>query len=205
MMMIDLSQRLSAETPLYPGDTATILSTHATFAADGYTSYALQTGLHTGTHIDVPMHMRDDPRWTADFDVSLFAGRGVLLDVRGQKTIGFREAYRELIQEGDAVLLYTGWDAHYNDEQLYFYQHPVVEASLTEFLVERKIRLLGVDMAAPDLPPFPVHQRLLARDVFIAENLTNLGALVGEERFHFLALPLKIEAEASPVRAVALV
>ena len=57
-------------------------------------------------------------------------------------------------------------------------------------------------MASPDLPPLAVHKRLLAAGVPMVENLTNLAALRGR-RFDFAALPLKISAEASLVRAVA--
>ena len=47
-----------------------------------------------------------------------------------------------------------------------------------------------------------MHKRLLAAGVPMVENLTNLAALRGR-RFDFAALPLKISAEASLVRAVA--
>ena len=46
------------------------------------------------------------------------------------------------------------------------------------------------------------HKRLLAAGIPMVENLTNLAALRGR-RFDFAALPLKISAEASLVRAAA--
>lgn len=57
-------------------------------------------------------------------------------------------------------------------------------------------------MPAPDYPPFTFHKALLSNDIFVLENLTNLGSLLDKPNFEVMAFPLKISAEASFVRAV---
>ena len=90
----------------------------------------------------------------------------------------------------------------YYHEEKYFTEHPVVSDELAEFLLSRKIKMLGMDMPAPDYHPFKFHKDLLMKGIFILENLTNLKELVLLKEFEVIALPLKISAEASLVRAV---
>jgi len=204
MRLIDISNTLDESTPVFPGDHKTTLSIYKTIEKDHFNAYLLQSGLHTGTHIDIPMHLTDDNRPAADFPVNDFWGRGVLLDVRGEKSIGMKPVYEEMIREQDVILLLTDCDKGYFNDA-YFSQHPVVSHDLAEFLLSRKIKILGMDMPAPDYPPFTFHKALLENGIFVLENLTNLKSLIGVNEFKVMALPLKINAEASFVRAVCIV
>lgn len=205
MKIIDLSHTVGNQTPPYPGDAPLALTQERWLEADHYNAFSLRGGLHVGTHVDMPMHMLDDARTADRFPIGRFAGPGVLLDVRGENPIRMRPEYRERISPGDMVLLYTGFDAHFGQPERYFTRHPVMEYPFAEFLLERRIGLLGMDMPSPEQIPMRIHRLLLGRDIFILENLRNLGALQNVESFELWALPLKLEAEASPVRAVALV
>jgi kynurenine formamidase len=73
--------------------------------------------------------------------------------------------------------------------------------------VERGAALVGCDTLAIDAAgseESPAHHALLGNEVYIVENLNNLGAL--PPFCLFVALPLKIRGgSGSPVRAVALV
>lgn len=50
---------------------------------------------------------------------------------------------------------------------------------------------------------YPIHKILLTKEVLIIENLTNLKSLVGVQSFDVFAFPMKLHAEAAPVRVVA--
>ncbi len=201
MRLIDISHVLNEDTPIYPGDYKTSLQEYKTLDKDYYCSYLLSTCLHTGTHIDLPMHLINDNRVVADFDLDHFAGKGVLLDVRGENPIRLKSYYKEMISDGCVVLLYTGFDKYYNEEE-YFTHHPEVSDELADFLLSRKIKMLGMDMPSPDFPPFTIHKALLSNDIFVLENITNLQDLLDVNSFEVMAFPLKISAEASFVRAV---
>ena len=201
MRIIDISHTLNEKTPLYPGDYPLSLSKYKNLADDFYTLYVLASSLHTGTHLDMPMHLLDDGRTAADFPADRFIGRGVVLDVRGQNTIAMDASYENIIKQDDIVLLYTGFDAKYFQEE-YFESHPVVSSELCEFLISRKIKMLGMDMPAPDFAPFEIHKALLSNEIFLLENLTNLHGLLDAAELEVIALPLKIKAEASFTRAV---
>jgi len=201
MKLIDISHVIDNKTPIYPGDYQTSLSKFKTINQDYYNSFLLQTGLHTGTHIDIPMHLIDDRRTVVDFPVECFTGKGILLNVCGEDVITMKPEYEKNITENSIVLLYTGFDKFYFDEK-YFSGHPIVSDELADFLLLKKIKMLGMDMPAPDYPPFAFHKELLANDIFLLENLTNLDKLTDASEIEVISFPLKITAEASPVRAV---
>ena len=201
MKIIDITRVLGADTPVYPNDGAVELTRIKTQENDGYLVHKLTTSLHACTHLDVPAHMLPDNRTVADFSAESFIGRGVLLDVRGETELKPKPGYGNLIKGGDMVLLYTGGDEKYGKTE-YFTQHPIISADLCRFFVDKKIKLLGMDTPSPDRTPFEAHKILLESGVFILENLTNLHELIGIKSFELIALPLKIKAEASPVRAV---
>jgi len=201
MKLVDISHVINGNTPIYPGDSETSLSKVKNLENDDYNAYLLQTGLHTGTHIDAPMHLLNDIRTIADFSADRFIGAGVLLNVCGESIIKMKPEYEQSVIQNSIVLLYTGFDKHYREDK-YFTDHPVVGEDFAEFLLSKNIKMLGMDMPSPDYPPFAVHKALLAKGVFILENLTNLQNIVNAGDFEVIALPLKIPAEASLVRAV---
>ncbi|MCL2774767.1 MAG: cyclase family protein [Oscillospiraceae bacterium] len=201
MKLIDISHVLDENTPIFPGDCKTALSKYKTIEKDCYNAYVLQSGLHTGTHIDIPMHLINDDKTVKDFPADCFVGKGVLLDVRGEDVIQMKPVYREIVGEQDIVLLFTGFDKYYFQDK-YFANHPTASDELAEFLLSKKIKMLGMDMPAPDYPPFTFHKELLRKGIFVLENLTNLQSLIDIADFEVIALPLKINAEASLVRAV---
>jgi Predicted metal-dependent hydrolase len=203
MRLIDLSQVVNNKTMPYPGDVPTSLERYLTLEKDGCTVYEYKTCLHTGTHVDAPMHMRDDKRFINEFALELFWGDGVLFDVCGKDPITLADVDIQRVHKDDVVLLYTGFDAHFGTED-YFTRHPSIDIELARALVDKGVKMVGMDMCSPDHEPNEIHKTLMP-DVIILESLTNLKALIGIDSFTIMALPLKIEAEASQVRAVAMV
>ncbi|HHX11699.1 MAG TPA: cyclase family protein, partial [Clostridiales bacterium] len=118
--------------------------------------------------------------------------------------IDFKEEYSNLVKEDDIVLLYTDYSKFYGSEE-YYRKHPIISEELAKFLIHKKIKMIGIDMPSPDRYPFEIHKRLFENDILIIENLTNLAELLDADDFEVFAFPLKIQAEASMVRAVALI
>jgi len=199
---IDLSHDIVNNMPVYPGDSDVKLYQYKCFKKDGYTVFNLEIGMHAGTHIDTPMHLLDRNTLINEISLDKFAGRGCFLDARNEKVIGYKPEYAKLVHENDIVILFTNYSEHYGTEE-YYTNHPVVSKELAEFLIEKKIKMLGIDMPSPDRYPFEIHKKLFENHILIMENLTNLSALLNVNDFEIIAFPLKVEAEASIVRAVA--
>lgn len=197
-MYIDLSVPLNEQTPVYPGDPATKISPAGVFAKDGFNDHYISVGTHVGTHIDAPLHMIDGGKSLDQFPIDKFIGRGRLVKIDGNDFDAVKQAG---IQEGDIVLLSTGMGDKYL-EPAYFDEYPVMSDEIAKFLVDSKVKMIGLDACSVDGPDgFPIHKILLAGDVLIIENLTNLSALEGKN-FKVYALPLNLQIDGSPARVV---
>lgn len=202
MKLVDLSHRLEAATPPFPGDAPLELTRVRALEADGYTAWQLTAGMHVGTHVDVPMHMVPDGRFAADFPLESFCGPGRLAWLPGAQVIT-----ADMLGTLDApcLLIATGWSRHFpSNPARYFARHPCLTQEAARHIIGSGVRILGLDTPSPDGPPYTLHRQLLAAGVLLAENLTGLEALQGVP-FTFFAPPLKLAAEGSPTRAFALV
>ena len=200
--IIDLSHEITDGMPLYPGDDETRLFSVRTFEKDKYVAYRLETGLHAGTHIDAPAHLINSGAYLPGIPLERYRGNGCLLDARGSFVIDMRDEYKDKVHTGDIVLILTGHSDTFGAPE-YFSGSPAITMTLARFLIETGIKMLGIDFPSPDFPPFPVHKELLRAGIPLLENLTNLKN-IPPTPFTVVALPLKIHAEASPVRAVAI-
>jgi len=91
---------------------------------------------------------------------------------------------------------------------IYFSGYPVLSENAVRWLQRFSLKGVGSDTISADkaeTTAFPIHKNLLSRNCIIVENLTNLDALP-EDGFVFSCLPLKtVNADGSPVRAVAMI
>jgi arylformamidase len=201
MKLIDLTVPLSEQTPIYEGDPETKIIAGATVAKDGYADSYISVYSHTGTHIDAPVHMLADSQKTlGTYPLEQFVGRGVYIDVTTKK-FDLAMVRSADIQAGDIVLFHTGMSDVYH-ESVYYDDYPAIPEDIANYLAAQKVKMVGVDMCGVDHEPFPIHKILLAGDVLIIENLTNLDALAGKD-FDVYALPLKLDIDGSPARVIA--
>jgi|SRR5215217_2477570 len=198
-MLIDLSVPINERTPVYPGDPLIEIRQGGTVGVDGYQDHVIRLGTHIGTHIDAPSHMIDGGKSLDQFPLSHFVGRGVHVPVDDEFTLLRLE--KADIRAGDIVLFETGMSTRYHEPD-YFEDYPVITEEVAHYLVDKKIRIIGVDTCSPDKDPFAVHKILLSNDVLIIENLTNLNQLAGKE-FKVYALPLNVAMDGAPVRVAA--
>lgn len=199
MKYVDLSVAINEDTPIYPGDPKTSIKPAGVLDKDGYCDHYLSIGTHVGTHVDAPMHMIAGGKSLDQIPVDQFIGRGVHIDVADGDFDAVKDAD---IREGDIVLLRTGMGAKYH-KPVYFDDYPAMSDEIANYLVQKKIKMIGVDTCSVDNKDgFPVHKILLGGDVLIIENLTNLEQLMGK-RFRLFALPIKLQIDGAPARVIA--
>jgi kynurenine formamidase len=156
-------------------------------------------------------------------------GRGVLIDVAAFKGVdclepGYAIVDSELaaacasqgvtIEEGDSVLLRTGWQKHWGNPRKYVglaEGSPGPDGSAARWLAEHGIVASGSDTLVYEMQPaptLPVHVEFLVnRGIHIMECM-NLDELAARKAwtFLFVALPLKIAGgTGSPIRPVAVI
>lgn len=210
MQVIDLSHPITTGMPVYPGATSPLLTTISTVATHGYRERRITLYSHTGTHVDAPAHMLAGARTLDAMDIQQFVGPSCVVDVstRNKPLLECMdlEPVSDIIARSEFVLLRTD-HAQWWGMESYFESYPALSAQAAEWLTKFRLKGFGVDAISVDRADsknFPVHKILLASDMILIENLTQLH-LLPTTGWVFSCLPLKLEgADGSPVRAVAL-
>lgn len=162
---------------------------------------------NTGTYLDSPFH-----RYAHGCDLSELSLESLAdLDCIVVRATSRRErAIDQLPLEmatlkGKALLVHTGWDAHWRTDQ-YFEGHPHLTGALANQLVDAGVALVGIDsfnIDSTDDGARPVHSALLGAGIPIVEHLCGLDALP-ERGARFFAVPVKVKGMGTfPVRAFA--
>jgi kynurenine formamidase len=164
---------------------------------------------NTGTYLDSPFHRYADGADLSELSLSQIADlEGVC--VRAQEADGRAidaSAFQDVDVKDRAVLVHTGWDAHWRSER-YFEGHPFLTRDAVEFLRDAGARLVGIDSLniddTEDLSR-PAHSVLLKAGIPIVEHMCNLVSLP-DGGFRFFAVPVKVKAFGTfPVRAFGII
>jgi len=199
MKIIDLTMDIDDRTPVFPGDPKQVIKQVATIKENGWNEKRLAFNSHFSTHIDAPIHMVENGKNLTDFPVEKFIGEATVIDVSNQKII---EPNLNSVQEDDIVFFYTGQTEKMYSED-FFKDNPVISEKTAQLLVEKNIKIVGLDSLSPDAEPFEIHKIFLRNNILIVENLVNLKELCGK-RFECIILPLKIkDADGAPCRVIA--
>lgn len=171
---------------------------------------------HCGTHIDVPRHFVEDGKPVDQIPLEDLVLPGHLLDLthKGKReAISVEDLQRaekksgRQMGSGTAVLLWTGVDKDWAKPG-FTTERPYIPVETAEWMVSRKITLVGTDLIGLDDPDewwWPTHLVYLKAGIPMVQQLCNLDKLAGKE-FLFVVLPLRMrDGTASPVRPVALV
>jgi arylformamidase len=171
---------------------------------------------NTGTYLDSPFHRYEDGQDLSQLELTSLADLdGVVVTAKSKeqraKSEGLRAidatALNGIDVKGKAVLIQTGWDAHWKTDQ-YFEGHPFVTKDAAQFLADEGAALVGIDSYniddTADLSR-PAHSILLGAGIPIVEHMCNLGQLP-VNGFKFFAVPVKVKRFGTfPVRAFAIV
>jgi len=190
--------------PVFPGETVPSIVRDILPDDAGYVTHRLETNMHTGTHMDAPFHGKSDSITIDKYPLELFSGPAVVINVHGLSEIPMQASWEPLFKNYKIVLFHTGWSKSWGTDG-YYYDYPEFDCEIAEALVKFGVRIAGFDSPSPDKAPFAFHSIFLNNERFLVENLTNLDQLTGNGKITFMAFPLKIEAEASLIRAVAMV
>jgi arylformamidase len=210
MNIIDLSHTISPGMPVYPGDDPPVFTNRAAIDEDGFAEKGITLGSHVGTHIDAPAHIIPYAPTLDRMPIDRFAGQGSVIDLTGMKNpeidTSFLRSYESLFKTSEFILLHTGWHRFWGQDN-YLRGYPILSIEAALWIRSFGLKGIGIDAISVDeieAIDLPIHKILLER-MLIIENLTNLDKLP-KTGFIFSCLPLKLEnADASPVRAAAII
>ena len=205
-MIYDVTVPISNAMPVWPGDPPVQLSKKSHMSGDQAHTVrltAIEMGSHTGTHMDAPFHMIDGGKHLGDFPLDTLIGKATVLEIPSARSIGRTQLEGFDWTGVERVLLKTENSRHWSDGK--FYEEFVyLEPDGAKFLVERGVRLVGIDYLSIDKfrsESHPSHFVLLKKDILIIEGL-NLNA-VPQGIYTIFALPLNLQdADGAPTRVV---
>jgi arylformamidase len=215
MRLVDLSHTLRDGLVTYPGLPAPVVSEHLSFE-DSHGVYAEGTEFsigridmvsNTGTYLDTPGHRHRTGHDLSGLPLERCALLpAVVVDAPATGAAG-AELFEGLDVAGAAVLVRTGWDAHFGTEAYGAPEHPFLATDAAAALADRGAVLVGIDSVNIDATPprgdRPVHTLLLERGIPVVEHLTGLAALPASGAT-FTAVPPKVVGMSTfPVRAFA--
>lgn len=200
-LIYDISMPITPSMPVYKGleFKRPKISIDSDFSTGSAYESRLECNLHTGTHLDAPLHMMPDGYTMEKIDLSKVVTKCKVLDLTDVKDkITEKDLSRFSIYEGDFILLKTR--NSYEDilENDFIY----LERSGANYLVKMKIKGVGIDALGIERSQadHETHISLFKSDIMILEGLRLKDIEEGE--YLLSAAPILIPgAEAAPVRA----
>lgn len=221
MEIIDLTMMIDEQTPVFPDDPKQEIKQTSTIEKNGWNEKRISFNSHFSTHIDAPFHMLKEGKKLTDYPMNKFIGEGIVIDAKNNSELSlecmkdnnlksylnkFKKNKLGLddVKQDDIVFFCTGHTKKAGSKE-FFENNPTISKSLAQKLVDKKVKIIGLDSFSPDNAPFEIHKLFFKHDILIVENLVNLDKLIGK-RFQCFILPLKIkDADGAPCRVIGII
>jgi len=156
LQMVELSHEWGHGAPSYPGQDDVKMRRAVKHAQHGVMAMHITTVMHTGTHMNAPLHLIQRGADLAGIPVDRFFGNGVVLNIPKKSyeviTAADLEAAKPEVQDGDIVVIVTGWHHKYSDAIEYYGESPGLSKDAAEWLVKKNCKLVAVDTPQVDHP-----------------------------------------------------
>jgi arylformamidase len=160
----------------------------------------LSLGVHTGTHVDAPLHFLDDAPGTEAIDLSKLIGPAVVVDALELDGAIDADALAGLgIPEGSERVLLKTPNSRLWESDTFTPDFARLDGSGARWVVERGIAAIGIDFLS--IGDHEAHRVLLSAGVVPLEGLDLREVEPGE--YELLCLPLRLDgSDGAPARVV---
>lgn len=156
LQLVELSHVWGHGVPSYPGQEDVRMFRAVKHAQHGVLAWKVNTVMHTGTHMNAPLHLIQRGQDLSEIPEDRFFGNGVILSIpKGSyETITAKnlEAAKPEVQKGDIVVIVTGWHHRYSDSLEYYGESPGLTKDAAEWLVKKEPKMVAVDTQQIDHP-----------------------------------------------------
>ena len=205
--LIDISVPLDTALPTWPGSVGMKMERLSCFENGNQVNVSkLTCDVHTGTHIEAPLHFIPDGSSVTQIPLDILIGDVFVAYIPLANVITPSElASLEIPGGTERLLLRTRNSKLWKDGNGIFYpDYVALTRAAAQWIVERGIKLLGVDYLSVEIysdQTSRTHKTLLSGGVIILEGL-NLSE-INPGIYELICLPLKlVGAEGAPARAV---
>lgn len=190
---IDLSVGIRQDMVHYPGDPGVELKqTKHLDRGDPATVSHLSLGVHTGTHVDAPVHFIGGAPGVDQFSIDALIGPARVIEILDKEVCTAQDLAAYDIRAGERVLLRTNNSNRCWNVDAFMEDYAHLDTSAARMLAERGVRMVGIDYLSigrgnegPE-----VHRILLGAGVVIIEGLDLSRVDAG--LYEIVCLPLKI-------------
>jgi arylformamidase len=164
----------------------------------------LSMGVHTGTHMDAPIHFYPTGKGIDTMPLTAAIGRARVIEISDAESIKTEELRPHQIQAGERILFKTCNSASCWQTNDFVKDFVYISSDAAQYLAERKVQTVGVDYLSVGgffKDGAETHHALLGAGIWIIEglNLSNVRPGFVE----LICLPLKIEgSDGAPARAI---
>jgi arylformamidase len=192
VQIIDVSVPVRPGMITYPGDPEVRLERVSSIAdGDVVNLSRLDFGVHSGTHVDAPLHFVDGGRSVESLPLDVLVGPCVVVE-------GLDPA---AVPAGAERVLFKTPNSRLWEREEFSQEFVALDGEAARALVERGVRLVGIDYLT--IGDEEAHRVLLGAGVVAVEGLDLRGVEPGEYRL--VCAPLKLEgAEGAPARVLLL-
>ena len=203
---LDVSLTISPDLPQWPGSPPIELKRRRDMAqGDKANDSVLMCGVHTGTHVDAPVHFLAHGADVTHLPLEILIGPAVVAALPDVDAITADTLEGlNLPSDTQRLLLRTrNSESWRRGERAFQPDFVALTADAARWVVHRGIRLIGVDYLSVQRfhDHHETHLVLLEAEVVIVEGLNLAQAAPGN--YEFICLPLKLAgADGAPARAV---
>lgn len=200
MKIYDISMTIKEGMLTYPGNPKLQIYKHSHIPKDPVNISSIHMGSHTGTHVDAERHIKKNGRTADKIPLDTFYGKCKVLDLtKSGNSICEKDLRKFNIKENDIILLKT------NNSMKQYKAFRKNFAHLSEdgarYLVSKRIKTLCIDyLSIKKFNTDDIVHNLTIENMTLFEGVCLKGVPAGE--YTFVGLPLKIECDGGPARAI---
>lgn len=202
MKIYDISMTISKDIPVYKNkeEKKPLFENASNFDTGSTYETILKFNLHTGTHMDFPLHMLKDGETSDTLDLSKLITPVKVFDLTYvQDAIKDTDLMPLNIKENDFILFKT----HNSYEDFFNFHFVYIHESASKYLAKKKIKGVGIDALGVerDQVGHPTHKHLMNANITIIEGLRLKDVL--PNTYQMFALPIKIQGvDALPLSVI---
>ncbi len=202
---IDISIPFRNGMPSWPGEPSfQIKQVSAIERGDLANVSLVSMSVHTGTHMDPPLHFIPGRESIDNMPLEATVGPARVIQIEDTISIKPEELQKYRIRRGERILFKTRNSTRCWKTDKFIEDYVFISKEAAQFLAKRGVRAVGIDYLSVGgfknemVEP---HETLLGAGIWVIEGL-NLSQ-VPPGRYELICLPLKIEGgNGSPARAI---
>ncbi|KAA0546128.1 cyclase family protein [Bacillus sp. BGMRC 2118] len=199
MKMYDITTPIYVGMPVYKNKPEK-QPTFDTVTNGHVTETRISLDVHSGTHMDAPLHMMNDGATIETIDIENIIGSSKVLDLTEvEDGITKKDLEVHHIQKGDFLLFKTknSFDEEFNFDFIY------LKEDGAQYLAELEIRGLAIDALGVERSQegHPTHKALFSKNIVVIEGVRLKDVPAGD--YYMVAAPMKlIGTDAAPTRVL---